>query len=198
VSDALMIINESGLLTTDDSARLMALSNEVQQTFATAQVFRTTTEMQVSVLNDMKRPTADSKYWQAVREQDVFVQELVHLSYEYRKVLLELRRLRRKLETEEDDIEREALELEIEHQSFVAMIMARQAHHRVREIAAWSEIKDQLVPHLKYGTEDVNAHQLEAMRIRWTMEAQLVNEHTPVADARNILGLAQATQKGLE
>ena len=198
MSDALMIINESGLLTTDDSARLMALSNEVQQTFATAQVFRTTTEMQVSVLNDMKRPTADSKYWQAVREQDVFVQELVHLSYEYRKVLLELRRLRRKLETEEDDIEREALELEIEHQSFVAMIMARQAHHRVREIAAWSEIKDQLVPHLKYGTEDVNAHQLEAMRIRWTMEAQLVNEHTPVADARNILGLAQATQKGLE
>lgn len=192
---SLAIIRDSGLLSSADSSALVELAADVQQSFATAQVFRTDTEMRLSVLNDMKHPTPDSKYWQAVREQDVFVTELVHLSYEYRKVQIELKRLRRKLEAETDDIDREALEVEIEHHGFVLAQMARTAHHRVREIKAWSDIKDELRPLLRYGDNDVNRHQLEAAKIRWTNEAKFVNEHTPIADARNIIGLAQAAAK---
>lgn len=190
-----LIKQANGLLTLDDQQALANLAGELQQTFTTAQVFRTDTEMRVSVLNDVKRPTPDAKYWQATREQDVFLTELVNLSYEYRKVQLELKRLRRKLEIEQDDIEQEALALEIEHQTWVATMMMRTAHHRVREIEAWAQIKEELKPHLKYGEDDVNAHQLEAMRLRYAYEAQFVNEHTPVADARNILGLAMSLKR---
>lgn len=194
-TQSLALIESAGLLVMEDQQALVALAPELRHTFESAQVFRTPTEMRLSVLNDLKRPTPDSKYWQATREQDVFLNELVSLSYEYRKVQLELRRLARKLDAETDDIEREALALEIEHQNWIAQQMARTARHRVREIKAWSQIKAELEPHLKYGVDDVDAHQLEAMRIRWTREAQLINEHTPVADARNILGLADAARR---
>ena len=48
------------------------------------------TEVPVSVLNDIKFPTPAAKYWQAMREQNVMFQELVMLSYEYRKNLVEI------------------------------------------------------------------------------------------------------------
>lgn len=190
MNQSLSIIEQAGgLLTAEDQQALNALASTLQQTFATAQQFRTDTEMRVSVLNDLKRPTPDAKFWQAVREQDVFLTELVNLSYEYRKKQIELKRLHRQLEAEEDGIEQEALALEIEHQTWRATMMMRTAHHRVREIQNWEQIKAELRPHLKYGDQDVNAHQLEAFRQRFEMEAQLVNQHTPPADAANLLGL---------
>lgn len=193
--DALALVGESGLLSPTDHARLQALAPAMRQSFATAQVFRTETEARVSVLNDMKHPTADSKYWQAVREQDVFATELGHLSYEYRKTQIEIRRLQRRLDAEEDDLEQEALALEIERQRYILALQERTAHHRVREIEQWERLKTELLPHLKYGADDPNPHQLESMRLRWVREAQLVNNHTPPADARNILGLAEAALK---
>jgi predicted nucleic acid-binding protein len=191
VEKSLELILGSDLLEAPDWRTLAALAPELRHTFEVAQMFRTPTEMRVSVLNDIKRPTPDAKYWQATREQDVFLNELVMLSYEYRKLGLDIRRLRRRLEAESDELEREALELEIGQQHWRLIQMERVARHRVREIKAWSQIKSELEPHLKYGTEDVDSHQLEAMRLRWVAESRLVSEHTPPADAVNILGLAQ-------
>ncbi len=195
---SLVLIQQSSILGDDDLATLAALGSELAHTWRTAQMFRTRTEMEVSVLNDIKRPTTDAKYWQATREQDVHLGELVSLSYEYRKVLLGLRRLERQLAAEQDEIEREALALEIEHQTWIAQQMERVAHHRIRELREWSEIKAQLEPQLRHGTDDVNAHQLEAMRARFEAEASLVTASTPVADARNILGLAATARRVTE
>ncbi len=195
MTEGLTIIQDAGMLAERDMAVLSALAGELHQNWQTAQVFRTQTEMIVSVLNDIKHPTPDSKYWQAVREQAVMLGELVNLSYEYRKVLIELKRLRRSLLTEQDEIEIEALDVEIEQQEWIAAQMQRTAHHRVREINEWSRIKALLVPDMKYGIEDVDAHQLEAMQQRFSAEARLVTDHTPVADARNILGLAATADR---
>jgi len=41
--------------------------------------------MRFSVLNDMKYPTPASKYWQCVREQNVYLENLMTLSFEYRR-----------------------------------------------------------------------------------------------------------------
>lgn len=190
-----IITNAAGLLSADDMAGLVALRAELAQTWETAQVFRTRTEMAVSVLNDVKRPTPDAKYWQAVREQDVMLGELVMLSYEYRKNAVEILQLERQVEAETDDLARELLLIEIERKRFVAHAQERTARHRAREIQEWSRIKAELEPLLRYGVNDVDAHQLEAMRIRYQAEASLVNEHTAVADARNILGLALMAQR---
>ena len=195
MSDTLALIQEAGLLPLESVITLSALTPELERTWRTAQMFRTRTEMAVSVLNDVKHPTPDSKYWQAVREQDVFVNELTALSFEYRKNEVEQRKLTRQMAECTDDLEREALQVEAERLAWVAAQMRRVAAHRMREIMEWSRIKAELEPLLRYGIEDVDAHQLQAFQKRFNAEASLVTEHTPLADARNVFGLALTAQR---
>jgi len=193
--NALEIIKRFEILTQQDRQCLVELKDELRQTWETVQIFRTRTEMKVSVLNDMKRPTPDAKYWQAIREQNVMFDELVNLSYEYRKKSVEIRKLQRDLVTEIDELERELKQIEIEQNEWHTRNMERVAHDRIREILEWSAIKKELLPYLKYGNKDVDAHQLEAMQKSFTIQAKLVNEQTPVADARNVIGLANMANK---
>ena len=84
------IIQGSEILTKEDFDKLAPLSQELKENFKKSQVFRTRTEMEVSVLNELKFPTPTLKYWQSVREQNVMFNELVTLSYEYRKNAIEI------------------------------------------------------------------------------------------------------------
>jgi hypothetical protein len=193
--NGLTIIQEASILKEEDFKSLSMMKEELLKTMETVQVFRTKTEMKVSVTNDMRCPTWDSKYWQAVREQNGMFVELVMLSYEYRKNALEIQKLRRDKGHEVDDIEQELLQVEIERKSFLAVQMEKTAAERIREIKSWSTIKAELIPHLKYGDIDVDAHQLEAMQLRFAKQADLVNQHTAIADARNVIGLAEMAAK---
>ena len=60
----------------------------------------------MSVLQDAKYPTKASKYWQCVREQNVFLENLMSLSFDARRNEVKLKRLKQKLETEEDPIKK--------------------------------------------------------------------------------------------
>lgn len=194
IINTMELLNTSELLPDNELQQLAVLSQELIQTFETAQVFRTYTEMIVSVLNDAKHPTPDSKYWQAVREQKVMYSELVSLSYEYRKKQIELKKLQRSLFAESDELEKELIQIEIEQNQWLLKNMEKTAHDRFREIMEWSKIKDIIKPEMKYGVDNVDAHQLEAMQQRFRFEASLVNDRTPIADARNILGLNHMAQ----
>ena len=57
------------VLKEEDAQSIVALREELTDTWTKKQIFRTETEMRVSVLNDGKHPTQASKYWQSVREQ---------------------------------------------------------------------------------------------------------------------------------
>jgi len=195
INQALRIIEGAGVLSKVEEEILNNLANDIRQTCETAQIFRTRTEMKVSVLNDVKHPTPDSKYWQAVREQNVMFHELAMLSYEYRKNKIEVQKMKRKLLTEEDDLEQELLQIDIERMEFILSNMERTARDRIREVVEWSKIKAELRPSLQFGEEDVNEHQLAAMKRRFSYEASLVSSSTPPADARNILGLAHTSSK---
>lgn len=194
--NALDIIRQSEILSQADLSAVQTMQGALRTTWETAQVFRTRTEMEVAVLKDAKFPTPDAKYWQAVREQGVMFCELVELSYEHRKKAVDLKKLTRAITVEADELERELKQVEIEQITWHMGNMARVAHHRIREIKEWEDIKAQLLPHLKYGTENVNAHQYEAMRVRYQKEASLIGPQTPPADARNILGIAEMLKKG--
>lgn len=193
--DSLAIIKDSSILKEDDLKSLVSLKNELLQTMETAQHFRTRTEMVVSVLKDINFPTPDSKYWQCIREQNGMFHALVMLSYGYRKNSIEIKKLQRDQLLEADELERELMQIEIEKRQFGAINMEREAKDRIREIKEWSDIKSQLHQHMKHGDLDVNAHQLEAMQVSFSKQAGLVNQYTPVADARNILGKADMARK---
>ena len=55
------------VLKPEDAQKIIELKDELTDTWTKKQIFRTETEMRISVLNDCKHPTAASKYWQSVR-----------------------------------------------------------------------------------------------------------------------------------
>ena len=94
----LNIIKSTAILTPQDFEALSAVSEELKDTLQKRQVFRTETEMEVSVLNDIKHPTKASKYWQAVREQAVMFENLVTSSFDHRRNEVQIKRLNKKFE----------------------------------------------------------------------------------------------------
>ena len=57
------------MLKPSDASAVVELREELANNWQKKQIFRTETEMRISVLNDAKHPTNASKYWQSVREQ---------------------------------------------------------------------------------------------------------------------------------
>jgi len=73
------------ILDKQDVKEFKKLIPELQDTWMKKQMFRTETEMRFSVLSDNKYGTNAAKYWQSVREQNTYFENLMHLSFEYRK-----------------------------------------------------------------------------------------------------------------
>lgn len=199
INDAKLIVaSDSLFLPPDLKAELSDMLPELQKTWDTAQIFRTETEMRLSVLNDAVFPTPDSKYWQSVREQKAMLGELLRSFYEHKKLMLEIRRQQRMKEETDDDIERDACDNEIWWLEFQARNMEQVAADRMRELRMWSLLKAEQIPDMKHGTDNVEAHQPLSMLLRYNNEAKNVTPHTPPNDARNILMHQKAASEFLK
>ena len=187
---SLEAIRDSDFLTKEDWEALVTMRDELQDTFEKRQMWRTETEMRVSVLNDMKFPTPSAKYWQAVREQNVFFTEMVTLSFEYRRNNVKVQQLHRDIGAEEDDLQRKLLEIDLEEALFRKRHMEVAAKNRIRELKLWSRIKDELEPQVA-DTQSPNTHQLVSYTRRYLQQAAHLTEQTPPADRNNILGTLQ-------
>lgn len=217
-SAPLTIIENAAILPDADIETLVELQSELEHGFIHGQVFRTRTEAEVSVLNDLKFPTIDSKYWQSVREQQVHFSELVMLSYEYKKNLREIEILQAEvMELEEKcnngvkkEYERIKLnaqigikEIGMAQKKFIASNQRRTAQGRIAEITNWHEIKDQLEPSLQFSKDDVNAHQLGSYLRRFinqylTMKRQNF-KNVSLPEVNNLTGqLITALKKAAE
>ena len=144
-------IRDVSILESDDMTSISKLTDELQRVFEVKQIWRTETEMRFSVLNDVSFPTVASKYYQCLREQNVFWEQLVQVSCDYQKTQgkLEL------LEIDFDEIKgngkkanamRKIKDAEIKEKQFGLMNMRLQAHDRVREIKIWERLKIELPP----------------------------------------------------
>lgn len=183
------MIQEAGLLTEVDFAVVEGLQSELVEALEKNQIFRTRTEMEISVLNDMKFPTAGSKYWQALREQVVMFNELIFLSFDARKLRVEIKILLRDIELEEEALDRELLQIEMEKKRFLLSLQIRAAKDRIREIQDWSDIKAREAKMMT--TEDLVAvgnHQLVSYTKRWIKQYIVMGNNGSPAERQNLLG----------
>lgn len=194
-TQSLTIIDQSSILEPEDFKAIVKLKGELNHTFLRSQLFRTRTEMEVSVLDDIHFPTPDSKYWQAKREQNTHYTELVILSYEYRKNIIEIKMMERDLASEQDDLKAELIKIEIDKKNFIKLQHERTAKDRIREIKSWSEIMKNLEPQLKYSKDEVNEHQLISYAREFIREAMSLNETTGIAERNNMVGKLVTTVK---
>ena len=184
----------NNLLDPNDVKEFKAMTSELRDTWTKKQVFRTETEMRMSVLQDMKYPTKAAKYWQCVREQNVFLENLMNLSFDCRRNEVKLKRLEQKLEKEEDPIKRELYQIDIDEKRYGLANMQLVARDRMREIKLWSTLKKEFDDG-SFDTKDVNTHQLESYHHIMKNKAETLTSGSSQPEVFNVLGQLKTIER---
>ena len=184
----------NNLLDPNDVQEFKELTNELRDTWTKKQVFRTETEMRMSVLQDAKYPTKASKYWQCVREQNVFLENLMSLSFDARRNEVKLKRLQEKLKTEEDPLKKELLQIDIDEKTYSVANMQLVARDRMREIKLWSLLKKEFNDG-SFDTKDVNTHQLDSYHLIMKNKAETLTSGSSQPEVFNVLGQLQTIER---
>ena len=177
----------NNLLDPEDVKEFKAMTAELRDTWTKKQVFRTETEMRMSVLQDMKYPTKAAKYWQCVREQNVFLENLMSLSFDCRRSEAKVKWLEKKIETEQDEYKLEKYKIDLDEARYGLANMQLVARDRMREIKLWSTLKKEFDDGT-FDTQDVNRHQLESYHQIMKNKAQTLTSGSSQPEVFNVLG----------
>ena len=186
--------NLHNILDPNDVTDFKGMVEELRDTWTKKQVFRTETEMRFSVLNDMKYPTKASKYWQCVREQNVYLENLMSLSFDYRRTEVKLKRLQQKLEEEKDPLKKELIQIDIDEKTYSKANMELTAKDRMREIKLWSQLKKE-VDDGTFDKQNVNTHQLESYHKIMLNRKDTLTPGSSQPEVFNVLGQLQTIER---
>jgi hypothetical protein len=186
--------NLNNILEPEDVSVFKEMTEELRDTWTKKQMFRTETEMSFSVLNDAKYPTKAAKYWQCVREQNVFLENLMTLSFDFRRTEVKIKRLQEKLDKEEDSLKRELLQIDIDEKVYGKASMQLVARDRMREIKLWSKFKKQFDDG-SFDTKDVNTHQLNSYHLTMKNKAETLTQGSSQPEVFNVLGQLQSIER---
>ena len=186
--------NLNNLLDPEDVSKFKELTGELRDTWTKKQMFRTQTEMEFSVLNDAKYPTKAAKYWQCVREQNVFLENLMSLSFDYRRNEVKIKRLEKKLAEETDELKIELAQIDLDEKRYTKASMQLTARDRMREIKLWSMYKKKYDDG-SFDTKDVNTHQLHSYHLTMKNKAETLTSGSSQPEVFNVLGQLQSIER---
>jgi hypothetical protein len=184
----------NNLLDPEDVKEFKAMTAELRDTWTKKQVFRTETEMRMSVLQDAKYPTKASKYWQCVREQNVFLENLMSLSFDCRRQEAKVKWLEKKIETEKDEYKLEKYKIDLDEARYGLANMQLVARDRMREIKLWSTLKKEFDDG-SFDTQDVNRHQLDSYHQIMKNKAETLTSGSSQPEVFNVLGQLQTIER---
>ena len=179
-------IHLNNLLETEDLKSFKSMVEELRDTWTKKQIFRTETEMKVAVLDDGRYPTRASKYWQCVREQNVFLENLMSLSFDYRRNEAKIKQLEKKLETETDEYKKELYQIDLDEKIYGKANMELVARDRLREIKLWSRFKAEYDDG-SFDTKNVNTHQFESLSQIMEHKKNSITPGSSQAEVFNVL-----------
>ncbi len=184
----------NNLLDPEDVKEFKAMTAELRDTWTKKQVFRTETEMRMSVLQDMKYPTKAAKYWQCVREQNVFLENLMSLSFDCRRSEAKVKWLEKKIETEQDEYKLEKYKIDLDEARYGLANMQLVARDRMREIKLWSTLKKEFDDGT-FDTQDVNRHQLDSYHLIMKNKAETLTSGSSQPEVFNVLGQLKSIER---
>jgi len=187
-------IHLNNLLDPNDLNTFKGMVEELRDTWTKKQIFRTETEARISVLQDAKYPTVSSKYWQCIREQNVFLENLMSLSFDYRRNDAKIKWLQKKLETETDEYKLECYKIDLDEKIYAQANMELVARDRMREINMWSNLKKEFDDG-SFDTKNVNTHQLESYHQIMKNKAETLTSGSSQPEVFNVLGQLQTIER---
>ena len=186
--------NLHNLLDPSDVSDFKGMIEELRDTWTKKQIYRTETEMRFSVLSDLKYPTNAAKYWQCVREQNVYLENLMAMSFEYRRNDAKIKWLEKKLEKETDEYKRECYQIDLDEKRYGLANMQLVARDRMREIKLWSTLKKEFDDG-SFDTKDVNRHQLDSYHLIMKNKAETLTSGSSQPEVFNVLGQLKSIER---
>ena len=184
----------NNLLEQNDLTDFKGMVDELRDTWSKKQMFRTETEARFSVLQDNRYPTKAAKYWQCVREQASYLDNLMTLSFDYRRNEAKIKWLEKKIESEQDEYKLTKYQIDLDEAKFGKASMEKTAKHRMREIKMWSKLKGEFNDG-SFNDKDVNQHQLESYGMQYAEKAKSLTPNSSEAEVFNIMGQLQSLQR---
>ena len=186
--------NLNNLLEKEDLSSFKLMVDELRDTWTKKQMFRTETEARFSVLQDNRYPTKAAKYWQCVREQSSYLDNLMALSFDYRRNEAKIKWLEGKIDKEEDEYKSTKYQIDLDEARFGKASMEKVAKHRMREIKMWSKLKGEFNDG-SFNDKDVNQHQLESYGLQYHEKAKTLNANSSESEIFNVMGQLQSLQR---
>ena len=186
--------NLNNILDKEDVSSFALIIDELRDTWTKKQVFRTETEARISVLQDAKYPNKASKYWQCVREQNVYLENLMSLSFDYRRTEIKIKKLEKKLLEETDELKKELIQIDIDEKTYAKANMELTAKDRMREIKLWSKLKKENEDD-SFDKQDVNQHQLESYHKIMINRKNTLSPGSSQPEIFNVLGQLQTIER---
>ena len=184
----------NNLLTTEDLSAFKGMVDELRDTWTKKQMFRTETEARFSVLQDNRYPTKAAKYWQCVREQSTYLDNLMTLSFDYRRNEAKIKWLEGKVEKEEDEYKATKYQIDLDEARYGLANMQLVARDRMREIKLWSQLKKEFDDGT-FDTQDVNRHQLESYHHIMKNKAETLSSGSSQPEIFNVLGQLKTIER---
>tara|TARA_R110000751_G_scaffold166804_1_gene272658 strand:+ start:348 stop:1016 length:669 start_codon:yes stop_codon:yes gene_type:complete len=182
------------LLDKSQASEFKKMVPELQDTWVKKQMFRTETEMRFSVLSDNKYGNNASKYWQSVREQNTHFENLMHLSFDYRKNDVEIKKLQQEIKKEKDPLEQELKQIELEEKLYGRAGMELTAKARMKEISSWSKLKKEFNDG-KFDDQNVDTHQAESYMHRLEQQKLTLTQGSSQPEVFNVLGQLETLKR---
>ena len=142
----------------------------------------------------MKYPTKAAKYWQCVREQNVFLENLMSLSFDCRRTEAKVKWLEGKIEKEEDEYKATKYQIDLDEARYSLANMQLVARDRMREIKLWSTLKKEFNDGT-FDTQDVNRHQLESYHHIMKNKAETLTSGSSQPEVFNVLGQLKTIER---
>jgi hypothetical protein len=209
----LSTMKELNLVKPEDIQFMCDHADKFQDRFSKRSFFRSEFEMRYGVLSEAEHPTPDSKYWQAIGEQAVHVEEFTSLGFQSKKLLADIELLKIQIEefeyrlsneTFNSNFDKRKLEVkldkkktELQEKEFGLIQQRKTAKERMREIKNWEKIIAELEPQVKHGLEDWEAHHPDRYIKRYgqrLLQMNLLDAENKEHVVKNFLSFAQAPE----
>jgi len=184
------------LLDKSQASEFKKMVPELQDNWAKKQMFRTETEMRFSVLSDNKYGNNAAKYWQSVREQNTHFENLMALSFDYRKNDVEIEKLEHKIKEDPnvEPFEKKLAKIELEEKLYSRANMELVARDRMREISTWSKLKKEFHDGT-FDDKNVNTHQAESYMHRLEQQKLTLTPGSSQPEVFNVLGQLETLKR---
>ena len=182
------------ILRQEDVAEFKKMVGELRDTWTKKQIFRTETEARISVLQDLKYPTKAAKYWQCVREQNVYLENLVTLSFDYRRNAAKIKRLEKKVEEEKNEYKKELYQIDLDEKRYNQASAELVARDRMRELKMWSKLKKEFNDG-SFDDKNVNTHQLESYAKIMHNKSKTLTEGSSQPEVFNVIGQLETIKR---